>query len=148
MPIVKWDPFGNVNTLQERINRMFDETFPRSDEDEALSVCDWKPAVDIYQTDEGLVIMVDLPGVSKEDVTVQVKNNLLTLRGDRRFPQNVDESRYFRKERCCGTFQRAFNLKSTVLPEKIKAKFKEGVLTIEILRPDEEKPRQIKVNVE
>jgi len=148
MSVIRWDPFGNVNALQDRINRMFEEIFPRAGEEEDLSICAWKPVVDIYETDEGIVIHADLPGVNKEDVSVEVKNNVLTLKGERHMDEKVGEERYFRRERCFGTFERSFTLKSTVSPDKIKAKFKDGVLTIQVPRPEEEKPKQITVNVE
>jgi len=148
MPFVGWDPVRNVGTLQDRINRMFEETFPRSTEDEELSICAWKPVVDIYETDEGIVISADLPGVKKEEVAVEVKNNVITLKGERRVQQGVDKKQYFRREKCFGTFQRSFSLKSTIPPERIKARFKDGVLTIEVPSPEGEKPKQIMVNVE
>ena len=148
MPVAKWDPFTNANTLQERINRMFDETFPQSAEQEGLSMCAWKPAVDIYETDGGIVITTDLPGVRKEDVAVEIKNNVLTVKGERRALPGVDESQYLRRERCFGTFQRSFNLKFAILPEKIKARFKDGMLIIDVPRPDEEMPKKISVNVD
>ena len=148
MTVIRWDPFQNVNALQDRINRIFEETFPRDNEQEDLSLSAWKPFVDIYETEEGVVIMADLPGVQKETVSVEVKNNVLTLKGERRVQPDVDDKQYLRRERIFGVFHRSFSLKSTISPDKIKANFKEGVLTIRVPRPEEEKPRQIAVNVE
>jgi HSP20 family protein len=149
MAIIRWDPFRNVATLQDRINRLFEDSFPRSrDIDEDISMCEWKPSVDIYETEEGIVIKAELPGVNKEDVSVEVKNNILTLKGERFVDKEIDEDKYYRRERCFGTFHRTFTLQDTVLPDKIKAKFRNGVLEIEVLKPEEEKPRQISVNVE
>ena len=149
MAIIRWDPFRNVATLQDRINRLFEDSFPRSrDIDENISMCDWKPSVDIYETEEGIVIKAELPGVNKEDVSVEVKNNILTLKGERFVDKEIDEDKYYRRERCFGTFHRTFTLQDTVLPDKIKAKFRNGVLEIEVPKPEEEKPRQISVNVE
>lgn len=149
MAIIRWDPFRNVATLQDRINRLFEDSFPRSgNTDEDISMCEWKPSVDIYETEEGIVIKAELPGVNKEDVSVEVKNNILTLKGERFADKEIDEDKYYRRERCFGTFHRTFTLQNTVLPDKIKAKFRNGVLEIEVPKPEEEKPRQISVNVE
>ncbi len=149
MAIIRWDPFRNVATLQDRINRLFEDSFPRSrDIDEDISMCEWKPSVDIYETEEGIVIKAELPGVNKEDVSVEVKSNILILKGERFVDKEIDEDKYYRRERCFGTFHRTFTLQDTVLPDKIKAKFRNGVLEIEVPKPEEEKPRQISVNVE
>ena len=148
MTIIRWDPFRNVNALQDRINRMFAENFPQAMDDEDLAMCAWKPLVDVYQTADGLAIAVDLPGVAKNDVSVEVKNNVLTIRGERRVASDIDEESYVRRERCCGTFQRSFAMKAAVSPDKINAKFKDGVLTIRVPSPEEEKPRPVTVNVE
>jgi HSP20 family protein len=149
MPLVKWDPFRNVATLQERINRLFEDSFPPSQAaQDDLAVCAWRPDVDIYETDSGVVIKVDLPGVRKEDVSVEVKDNLLTLRGERKEEVEVPENRYYRRERTCGNFMRAFTLQASVTPDKIKATFKDGVLKVNLPHPEAEVPRQVKVNIE
>jgi HSP20 family protein len=149
MTIVKWDPFRNVAALQDRINRIFDESFSRTaDVDDDISMSAWKPSVDIYETDEAIILKAELPGIKKEDVSVEIKDNVLTLRGERVEDKEIKEGSYFRKERCFGTFSRAFNLQHRVQPDKIKAKFKDGILEIEIPKPEEEKPKQITVNVE
>jgi HSP20 family protein len=149
MPIVRWDPFRNVSALQERINRLFDDTFPAGSEmDEEINQSSWRPAVDIYETDEGLVITAELAGVKKEDVAVEVKDNVLTLKGERYVDGDIKEEAYLRRERFFGSFHRAFTLKAAVDPDKIKAKFKDGVLNVEIPKPEEDKPKHITVNVE
>ena len=149
MTIVKWDPFRNVAALQDRINRIFDESFSRTaDVDDDISLSAWKPSVDIYETDEAIILKAELPGIKKEDVSVEIKDNVLTLRGERIEDKEIKEGNYFRKERCFGTFSRAFNLQHRVQPDKIKAKFKDGILEIEIPKPEEEKPKQITVKVE
>lgn len=144
----KWDPFGNANKLQDRINRMFEDIFPGTSENGDFSACTWKPVVDIYEAGDGIVITADLPGVEKNDVSIEVKGNVLVLKGERRVDSDAGKEKYFCKERCHGTFFRAFTLKTAVLPEKIMANFKNGVLTIRIPHPEEEKPRPISVNVD
>jgi len=149
MTIVKWDPFRNVAALQERINRMFDDAFTLSGRPAGeVSMCDWSPPVDIHESPEGLVITVDLPGVRKEDVSVEIKDNLLTLRGMRMTDTDVPPEQYLRRERCAGAFHRAFNLQFPVKPDAIRAGFKNGVLEIFIPKPEEEKTRQIKVAID
>jgi HSP20 family protein len=149
MTIVKWDPFRNVAALQDRINRIFDESFSRTDDlDDDISMSAWKPLVDIYETDEAIILKAELPGIKKEDVSVEVKDNVLTLKGVRTEEKEIKEKNYYRKERAFGTFSRTFNLQHRIQPDKIKARFKDGVLKIEIPKPEEEKPKQITVNVE
>ncbi len=149
MTIVKWDPFRNVAALQDRINRIFDESFSRTaDLDDDISMSAWKPLVDIYETDEAIILKAELPGIKKDDVSVEVKDNVLTLKGVRTEEKEIKEKNYYRKERAFGTFSRSFNLQHRIQPDKIKARFKDGVLKIEIPKPEEEKPKQITVKVE
>ena len=149
MALVKWDPFRDVAVLQNRINRMFDDSFgPSRDRDDEMNMCAWRPAVDIYETETGVVLAVELPGVGKENVAVEVKDNILTLKGERLSKPEIKEENYYRQERCYGTFQRSFTLHHNLQPNLIKATFKDGMLEIEIPRPEEEQPKQITVNVE
>ena len=149
MALVKWDPFRDVAELQNRINRMFDDSFgPSRDREDEVNMCAWRPAVDIYETETGVILSVDLPGVGKENVAVEVKDNILTLKGER-FPKTeINQEAYYRQERCYGTFQRSFTLHHNIQPNLIKATFKDGMLEIEIPRPEEEQPKQITVKVE
>ena len=148
MTLVRWDPFRNVATLQDRINRMFDEAFLRSKElDEEVSLASWKPTVDIYDTDDALILKVELPGVDKEKVTVDVKDNLLTLKGERAIDKEIKEENYYRRERSFGSFYRSFTLPTTVNPEDIKATYKDGILTVEVPKTEEKKPKQITIDV-
>ncbi len=149
MTIIKWDPFGNLATLQNRINRMFEEAFelPRS-RNEDIMTSSWKPPVDIFQEEEGIAIKVELPGVKKENISVDVKDNLLVIRGDRPMDTDVPDDRYYRRERVFGQFYRAFTMQEYVAPEKIQAAFKDGVLEIRIPKPEEQKPTQVTVSIE
>jgi HSP20 family protein len=104
--------------------------------------------VDIYETGQGIIVAVDLPGVSKEDVAVEVKDNVLTISGQRLADPAIQATNYYRRERICGKFHRAFTLHATVQPEEINAKFKNGVLAVEIPKPEEDKPRQISVDID
>ncbi len=149
MTIVSWDPFREVATLQDRINRLFDDAFPRKgDPGDDANLIDWRPAVDIFETDSGVVLEVELPGVIKADVSVEVKDNILTIRGERKMENKGLAENYYRRERVYGSFRRAFNLHYVVNPEKISARFNNGVLSIEVPKPEEEKPKQVTVNVD
>jgi HSP20 family protein len=149
MALVKWDPFRDVAQLQNRINRMFDESFGRSRELEGeANLRAWRPPVDIYETANGIVLAAELPGVNKESVSVEVKEDVLTLKGERLPNPDISEDDYYRRERLFGPFKRAFTLHQNVQPELIKATFKDGILEVEIPRPVKEQPKQITVNVE
>ena len=147
MPIVRWDPFRNVSTLQDRINRMFNEAFTRKEFDDDASMGAWSPAVDIYDTDDALIVKAELAGVPKENVTVDVKDNILTLKGERSVDKEVKEENYYRRERSFGSFQRSFTLPAAINPDDIKAVYKDGILEIEIPKPEEKKPKQVTIDV-
>ena len=149
MTLVKWDPFRDVEKLQNRINLMFEDCFGCTrDQNSETSLCAWQPAVDIYETENGVALAAELPGVSKENIAVEVKDNILTLKGERKPILDVKAENFYRRERCYGTFQRSFTLQQNIQPNLIKATFKDGVLLIEIPRPTEDQPKQITVNVE
>lgn len=149
MAIVRWEPFRNMATLQDRINRMFDDVFTRAAEnDDEAVVGGWRPSVDIYDKPEAIVIKAELPGVTKEDVSVEVKENILTLKGERKIEKEEAEGTYYRKERLYGRFMRSFTLPMETDSEKIKANFRDGVLSLEIPKPEEKKPKQITINID
>ena len=149
MAIVRWDPFRDVAALQDRINRIFNESFGRSqDVDDEVSMYDWSPAVDIYETSDGIVLKVELPGISKEDVSVEVKDNVLTLKGERLLDPKIKDEHYYRKERNFGKFHRTFSLQEPIKSDLIKASFKNGVLTIDVPRPEKEKTKKISVDID
>lgn len=149
MAIVRWDPFRDVATLQDRINRIFNESFGRTrDFDEEVGLYDWSPPVDIYETADGIVLKVELPGVNKDDVSVEVKDNVLSFKGERLLDPEIKDEHYYRKERSFGKFNRSFSLQEPIKPDRIKASFKQGVLTVEIPRPEEEKPKQVTVDID
>ena len=149
MAIVKWDPFRDVAALQDRINRIFNDSFGRSrDLEDEVGLYDWRPPVDIYETNEGIVLKVELPGVNKDDVSVEVKNNVLTLKGERLLDPEIKDEHYYRKERSFGKFNRSFSLQEPIKPDLIKAAFKDGVLTVEVPRLEAEKPKQITVDID
>jgi HSP20 family protein len=149
MAVVRWEPFRDLLTLQERMNRMFDESYRgrgASEDDWALGGS-WAPAVDIYEHEGNIVLTAELPGVDPKDVDVRVENNVLTLRGERKWSNDVQRESYHRVERAYGSFTRSFTLPNVVDTEKIKADFKEGMLKLVLPKREEAKPKQISINV-
>jgi HSP20 family protein len=152
MAIVRWEPFRDLVTIQDRMNRIFEDAFrgvPRqgtSEEDWALGGS-WAPPVDIYEHDGTLVLKAELPGIEAKDVDVRVENNVLTLRGERKFDQEVKRESCHRVERAYGTFTRSFTLPNVVDTTNIKAEFKDGVLRVTLPKREEAKPKQIQIQI-
>ena len=141
----RWEPFRGAAALQEQVSRLFDSVLERSGEESNLT--SWAPAVDIYETEHELVVKADLPEIDPKDLDIRVENNILTIRGERKFEKKVNEDNYLRVERAYGSFSRSFSLANTVNAEAIKADYQNGVLTLSIPKREEAKPKQIKVNV-
>jgi HSP20 family protein len=148
MAIVRWEPVRDLLSLQDRVNRMIEGSYRGSagDEDWALGGS-WAPAVDIYEKDGNIVLKAELPGVDPKDVDARVENNVLTLRGERKFDNEVKRDNYHRVERAYGTFSRSFTLPNIVDTSNIKADFKDGVLHMVLPKKEEAKQRQIQINV-
>ena len=143
--INRWEqPFRGATTLQEQINRVFGDG-GRTGEESNLTP--WAPAVDIYETEHELVVKADLPDVNPQDLDIRVENNILTIRGERKFENKVNEENYLRVERSYGSFSRSFQLANSVNSDAINADYQNGVLTLSIPKREEAKPKQIKVNV-
>jgi len=141
----RWEPFRGTVTLQEQVNRLFNDIFDHKSEESSLTA--WEPSVDIYETEHELVVKADLPEVDPKDLDIRVENNILTIRGERKFEKKVNEENYLRVERSYGSFARSFTLANTVNSEAIKADYQNGVLTLSIPKREEAKPKQIKVTV-
>ena len=142
--VTRWEPFRGISTLQDQVNRLFDNTFLGRSES---SLASWAPAVDVHETDNELVVTADLPGMNEKDLDVHVENNMLTISGERKTESNVKDDNYLRVERSYGSFSRSFSLPNTVNPEAIAAEYKNGVLTVKLPKRAEAKSRQVKVNV-
>ncbi|PYU05325.1 MAG: molecular chaperone [Acidobacteria bacterium] len=140
----RWEPFRG-NSPEAQMNRLFSDFFGRAFQEQNLTT--WAPAVDIYEGEHELVVKADLPDVKPEDLDIRVENNILTIRGERKFEKKADEKNYLRVERAYGSFARSFSLANTVNTEAIKADYRDGVLTLSIPKREEAKPKQIKVNV-
>jgi len=138
-------PFRGVSTLQEQINRLFNDAFEGGTQESNLTT--WAPAVDIFENEHELIVKADLPEVDPKDLDIRVENNILTIRGERKFEKKQENGDYLRVERAYGSFSRSFALANTVNTEAIKADYHNGVLTLNVPKREEAKPKQIKVNV-
>ena len=143
--LTRFEPFSVAGNLQDQINRVFNDVLGRSGGESNLTT--WAPAVDIFETEHELVVKADLPDIDPKDLDIRVENNILTIRGERKFEKKVDQDNYLRVERAYGSFARSFSLANTVNTEAIKADYQNGVLTLSIPKREEAKPKQIKVNV-
>jgi|SRR5687768_7890069 len=152
MAIVRFDPFGDLGQLQDRINRAFDaygrSSGPGRNDEGLMTTGTWAPPVDIYQTaEQELVLKAELPDISPEDIELNINNDTLTMSGEKRLSNEVNEDQYHRIERRYGAFSRSFSLPPSVDATRISAEHKNGVLTVRLPVREEAKPRQIKVDV-
>jgi HSP20 family protein len=148
MAIVRWwDPWKDLALVQEKMNRLFEDTIARRGREEGLGAAMWAPDVDIYETENEIVVKAEVPGVDKEQIAIEVKDGVLTLRGERKFEKEVKEENYHRMERSYGGFMRSFSVPSSVDADRIGARLKDGVLEVKLPKADKAKPRQIKVDV-
>ena len=143
--LTRFEPFSVASTLQDQLNRVFNDVLGRRGEESNLTT--WAPAVDIFETEHELVVKADLPDIDPKDLDIRVENNILTIRGERKFEKKVDRDNYLRVERAYGSFARSFSLANTVNTEAIKADYQNGVLTLSIPKREEAKPKQIKIAV-
>lgn len=147
MHLIRFNPMRDLFSRRNRMSQIFDDFgSPTHGSDETMSVWNWKPLVDIYDNDENIVITAELPGINKENIKVDVKDRVLTLKGERLSENEVKEDSYHRRERVYGKFERAFTLPVEVDPEEIQADYKDGILKINIPKPKEQKPKQVTIH--
>jgi len=147
MPIVRWEPFRDMVSAQRDFDRLFREAFSSHLGDTELSTRSWAPPVDIYETEDAIVLKAELPGVDPKDVEVRVEDNTLYLKGERKFQKEVKEQNYHRVERSYGSFARSFSLPNSISSDRVKAEFKDGLLTLTMPKREEAKPKTIKIDV-
>ncbi len=148
MSIVRWEPFRDLMALQHRMNRLFEDRLGSFRGGEESLTGTMLPPVDIYETEQELVLEADLPGLDQNDLDIRVENNTLTVRGERKQSREVKEENYHRVERSYGAFARTFSLPNTVDPEKITASYHNGTLQVKMAKREESKPKQIRVQVQ
>ena len=144
--LTRWDPFRELNTLQDRMNRLFRESL-REGQDEPLSTSSFAPAVDVYEDEHNVVLKIEVPGIDEKDIDVRIENNTLIVHGERNIDKEEKEENYRRIERQYGSFTRTFTLPNTVDTDSVSANYDRGVLKIQLAKKAEAKPKQIKVNV-
>ncbi len=147
MAIVRWEPFRDLITTQDRFNRLLNDTLSGFFGGEGAALKAWTPAVDVYETDQNVVFKAELPGVDPKDVEARVEDGTLYLKGERKVENEEKEENYYRMERSHGSFARTFALPASVDSEKVSAEFKDGVLTMTLPKREEAKPKTIKINV-
>jgi len=144
MALVKWEPFRDLMAMQDRMTRLIDETLSRIWKEEVVRGV-WSPPVDILERGSEVVLKVDLPGVSQEEIDIRVEGSTLIIQGERRLIKDAPEENYIQIERPYGTFRRTFNIPRTIEQEEIKASYKDGVLRVVLPRKPEAQPKQIVV---
>jgi HSP20 family protein len=145
MTIVRYDPFRDLRTLQEEVNRLFSTNLTRAFGDEGIGRGAWNPSVDIYENKDQIVLEAELPGMKQEDFDLSIENNVITLRGERKFEKTDETDNYHRVERSYGSFTRSFTLPQTVSAEGANAEYNNGVLRVTLPKREETKARRIQV---
>ena len=138
-------PFKDLMAIQDRMNRIFDTSIPGEGGEEEVEAAAWTPAVDIYETKDAVVVAVEAPGMSREQFAVEVKDEILTIKGERPFEKDVSREQYHRIERAYGKFRRSFILGTAVETDDITAMYNDGVLLITLPKIEEAKPKKIEI---
>ena len=150
MAVVRWDPTRELDSLQGEMNRLFSSFFDtptaRGGNGNATNRR-WIPAMDLVETQDGFVLKADLPGMGESDVNVELENNVLTISGERKTEHEAQHEGYYRLERATGAFSRALSLPEGIDAEAVTAAFDNGVLTVRIPKPEQAKPRRVKIGV-
>lgn len=147
MTIRRWRPFRDIMSVQDEMNRLFDEFFGRTpvrgEEFERM----WSPNIDVSETRDNILVTAEIPGMSKDDIKVTVRDNILTLSGEKKQEKEEKGANYHRIERCYGSFSRSFDLPATVQFDKVKANYKDGILRITLQKSEEVKPKEIPIDI-
>jgi HSP20 family protein len=146
MNLTRWEPYREIATLQDRLNRAFGSALGRTERDDETGLAAWAPPVDIAEEKDRIVITAELPGFQEDQIEIQSENGMLTLRGERKFEKEHDGKSYHRVERSYGQFVRSFSLPNNVDREKIKADFSNGLLRVELPKREDAKPRTIRIS--
>ncbi len=147
MDLVRWEPFDGLTKMQSRINALFDGVLDRANGHLQPYSSGWSPAVDILESPDSYLIRAELPGMTKETISVEFKEGALTLSGEKKFEEPADGVRYHRSERTSGKFARSFYLPQTIKQDGINATFRDGILEVHVPKADEAKPKQIAISV-
>lgn len=145
MAIIRWDPFRDLVTLRDKMNRLFEDAATGRGEEKELISSSWAPAVDIYEDETQLVLTAEVPGINEKDVEIKIDDNLLSIQGERKLEKETKEENYHRIERAYGSFYRSFTLPNYIDQDKIRAEHENGVLKITMPKKAELKPRKVKI---
>jgi HSP20 family protein len=145
--LTRFDPFREFTTVQDRLNRLFRESYGPEGREEELANTSFAPPVDVYEDEHNITLKIEVPGIDEKDIDVRIENNTLTVHGERKFEKEEKEENYRRVERQYGSFTRSFTLPTTVDAEQVQANYEKGVLKVKLAKKAEAKPKQIKVNV-
>jgi HSP20 family protein len=145
MTIVRWEPLRELSSLQSEMNRLFDGLFEPAGTN-ATGGRRWIPAMDLVETEDHFVLRADLPGVSEEDVKIEVDDRVLTVSGERKADHESRQEGFYRVERAFGSFSRSLTLPQGVDADAVAASFHQGVLEVRIPKPAQAKPRRIAIN--
>jgi HSP20 family protein len=145
--LTRWEPVRELANLQDRVNRLFSDSFNPVASQESLSAGSFVPPVDVYEDEQNIRLKMEVPGIDEKDIDIRIENNLLTIRGERKLESETKEENYHRIERHYGSFTRSFTLPNSVNPEDVKASYAKGVLNIQLGKRAESRPKQIKVDV-
>jgi HSP20 family protein len=140
-----WTSFDRLASLRDEMDRLFDFSYPSRD---TGLFSGWSPALDVYDDKDALVVSAELPGMKKEEIEISLHDGVLNLSGERKHERENKEGQTFRSERYFGKFQRSVSLPTTVDASKVKATYKDGILSVWLPKAEEAKPRQIEVNVD
>jgi HSP20 family protein len=144
MNLITYDPFRELRSLQDEVNRVFNSGFSRSSDNELMRGA-WNPSVDIFENKDQIVLEAEVAGISPDDVNISIENNVLTIHGERKFEKKDEQDNFHRIERGYGSFTRSFTLPSTVSSENVNASFDNGILRIELAKREEAKPKRIEI---
>lgn len=139
MAIIRWDPFRELTQAQSQLNRLVDQVWNRQERES------WLPAVDVFDRKDSVELKAELPGMDSDDIQIEVEDNVLTIKGERKFEEKVEDERYYRIERRFGSFQRSLALPQGVKADEIQAAYEDGILTVTVPKAEEEKPKRIEV---
>jgi HSP20 family protein len=153
----RWNPWANLGSrdafreledVADRLSRALGRSLrPRNEGEEAMTSAEWVPAVDVLETDSDYVIRAELPGIKKEDVKISVENGVLTIQGERKQETQEKGYKFHRVERAYGVFTRSFTVPDSVEESKVKAEFKDGLLSVHLPKSEKVRPKQIEVKI-